>query len=242
MNPKKLLPIVTRACTTVILLLLFGGVSHSRAGNIPEGFTPVFNGKDLTGWHFSKTTHHGSNGTALVQNGELILKQHPFGEGGLLFTNKRYHNFEFYVEVFDTWGCNSGIFLRSTEGGSSYQIELNNAETGGTGNLIGELMHVSKGAQATDLIKVWKYNDWNTFRVRMVGDAPEVTLWINGVQMWDAQEPQNDKIAGETDGFIGLQLHWYEVYQPNAGGRNMNGGWRPDAGYRFRNMAIKELP
>ncbi|HVZ19491.1 MAG TPA: hypothetical protein VG871_00435, partial [Vicinamibacterales bacterium] len=25
--------------------------------HIPEGFTPIFNGVDLTGWHVSKTNH-----------------------------------------------------------------------------------------------------------------------------------------------------------------------------------------
>src|SRR5437763_5374337 len=26
---------------------------------VPAGFTPIFNGRDLTGWHVSKTARHG---------------------------------------------------------------------------------------------------------------------------------------------------------------------------------------
>jgi hypothetical protein len=240
MNLKTFALACARICGAATLFFAVAAALYSQVGQIPTGFTPIFNGKDLTGWHFSKVDHHGTNGHALVEDGAIVLKQHPFGQGGLLLTNKKYHNFEFYVEVYEAWGCNSGLFLRSTEGGSAYQIELD--ETRGTGNLLGELMHVSKGAQATDLPKVWKYDDWNSFRVRMVGDAPEITLWVNGVQMWDVQEPRNDKIASETSGEIGLQLHWYALYQPNDGGINMTGMWKPDAAYRFRNIAIKELP
>jgi hypothetical protein len=29
------------------------------AGSIPEGFTRIFNGKDMSGWHPSRTAHHG---------------------------------------------------------------------------------------------------------------------------------------------------------------------------------------
>jgi hypothetical protein len=77
----------------------------------------------------------------------------------------------------------------------------------------------------------------------MTGDAPHITEWINGVQMFDVQEPVNDKIAGETSGSIGLQLHWGSVYEPAlANAFSMTGMWKPDAAYRFRNIRIKELP
>jgi hypothetical protein len=79
-------------------------------------------------------------------------------------------------------------------------------------------------------------------RVRMSGDAPHLTLWVNDTQMWDVEEPVNDKIADETDGRIGLQLHWGVTYTTEAGGFDMSGSWKPDAALRFRNVAIKELP
>jgi hypothetical protein len=57
----------------------------------------------------------------------------------------------------------------------------------GNANLLGELLPLSKGARATDIAKVWKTDDWNSFRVRMEGDSPHITLWVNGVQMWDVR-------------------------------------------------------
>jgi hypothetical protein len=207
---------------------------------VPEGFTPIFNGRDLTGWHPSRTDHHGSTPNVFVKDGVLVVKQAPYGQGGLLLTNKRYGNFELYVEVKAPEGCNSGIFLRSTEGGSAYQIELD--EGGGTGDFFGENLEVSLPAKADKRASVWKKNAWNSFRIRMQGAAPRVTEWINGVQMFDVQEPRNDKVAGETDGMIGLQAHWVSLYEPAKESFNLPGSWRPDAEYQFRRMAIRELP
>ncbi len=214
----------------------------AQTGAIPEGFTPIFNGKDAKGWHPSRTTRHGSTPSVIVENGELAIKQKPYGQGGLLFTDKAYRNFELYLEVKAAWGCNSGIFLRSTEEGSAYQIELD--QTRGTGALLGEGMRVSVGARPTEAVdKVWKIDDWNSIRIRMEGDAPHITEWINGVQVFDVQEPVNDKIAGRTSGFIGLQSHYGSMYEPAiAQAFSMSGSWKPDAAYRFRNIAIKELP
>lgn len=222
-----------------ILVLGSTAVSAQTAG-VPEGFKPIFNGKNLEGWHLSKTNHHGSTGNAYVENGAIVLKQRPFGQGGLLLSDKKYHNFDLYLEVKEISGCNSGLFLRSTEGGSAYQIELD--QTRGNGNLLGEMMKVTKPARAPDIAQAWRYDEWNSIRVRMVGDAPHITLWVNGVQMWDVEEPVNDKIAGEADGRIGLQLHWFSPYEPAQGAGNMANMWRPDAAYRFRSIAIKELP
>ena len=46
-------------------------------GGIPEGFTPIFNGKDLTGWHISKTNHHGTTPDYRVLHGIIIGNQQP---------------------------------------------------------------------------------------------------------------------------------------------------------------------
>jgi hypothetical protein len=232
---------ISRAAIAAALLSLGAVGASPQSVKVPVGLKPIFDGKTLKGWHLSRTNHHGSTGNVFVENGEIVMKQRPYGQGGLLFTDKQYHNFEVYLEVKEAWGCNSGIFLRSTEGGSAYQIELD--QTRGTGNLLGENMRVSVTARAADIDKVWKIDDWNAMRIRMVGDAPHITEWINGVQMLDVEEPANDKIAGETTGHIGLQLHWGSVYQPAvAGASSMSGSWKPDAAYRFRNIAIKELP
>src|SRR5262249_45037530 len=110
--------------TTLIAALAFVLLSLSAHAQVPSDFHPIFTGRNLHGWPISRTDHHGSTPEATVENGNLVLKQSPYGQGGLLLTDRRYDNFELYIEVKAAWGCNSGIFLRSTEGGSAYQIEL----------------------------------------------------------------------------------------------------------------------
>jgi hypothetical protein len=211
----------------------------AQTGKIPEGFTSIFNGKNLKGWHVSRSTHQGTTPNFHVENGVLVASENPYGQGGLLMTDKHYKNFELYMEVKIDSFANGGIFLRSNEGGAAYQVEL--VLPGATGDLLGERIQVSKGAKAKEREKVWKPNDWNSFRIRMVGDTPRITLWINDVQMWDITEPKNDMIAGATEGMIALQCHWTALYSPAAGNGMPLTMWQPGATHRFRNIAIKEL-
>ncbi len=220
-------------------LLLCLAVCISNA-QIPEGFKPIFNGKDLKGWHISRTSHQGTTPDFRVQNGVIVVTQRPYGQGGILLTDKKYKNFDLYIEVKIDSFTNGGIFIRSSESGIAYQIEFDeNAKS--TGNLYGERMKVSKGAEATGRAKVWKENKWNSFRIRMTGDVPRITLWVNGVQMWDVIQPKNDFIAGATEGMIALQSHWTALYSPAAGEWNGLKSWAPGAAHRYRNIAIKEL-
>jgi hypothetical protein len=223
----------------VNILLFFCASLTCAHAQTPPGFEGLFNGKDLNQWHTSRTSHQGTVGNFYVENGAITLKQRPFGQGGVLLTNKKFKDFELYVEVKIDSFCNGGIFLRSTESGQAYQIEL--AMPGGTGSLLGEAMQISKSAEAKDIAKAWKPNDWNSFRIRMVGEIPTISLFVNGVFMWEVTQQKNDFTAGAIEGMIGLQSHWSALYQPISGGFNMPGAWRPGAAHRFRNIGIKEL-
>lgn len=225
-----------------VLAVLLGGLAslaQAQVGSIPAGFTPIFNGKNLKGWHLSRTTHQGTTGNFHVEDGAITLQQHPYGQGGVLLTDRKYKNFELYLEAKIDSFCNGGIFLRSTESGQAYQVELMLPQ--GTGNLLGEMLPISQSVQATNLAKVWKPGDWNAFRIRMEGEVPHLTLWVNGEQMWDVTQPKNDFTAGATEGMIGLQLHWSAVYSPAARAFSMAGSWKPGGAHRFRNVAIREL-
>lgn len=227
----KFLPLVS--------FLVAGLSAAAQTGKIPDGFTPIFNGKDLTGWHISRTTHQGTTPDFHVVDGVLYGMEKPYGQGGLLMSDKKYKNFELYIEVKIDSFSNGGIFFRSNEGGAAYQVEL--VLPGNTGDLLGERIPVSKGGRAAEREKVWKANDWNAFRLRVVGDTPHVTLWINDVQMYDVQEPKNDMIAGATDGMIALQCHWTALYSPAAGNGMSLMSWQPGAAHRYRNIGIKVL-
>jgi len=221
---------------TFILLLI---ISVNVVAQIPEGFIPIFNGKNLSGWHTSRTSHQGTTGNFYVEDGVITLKQNPYGQGGVLLSDKKYKDYELYVEIKIDSFCNGGIFLRSTESGQAYQVEL--VIPGSTGDLFGEMLSIGKSAKADDLQKVWKGGDWNSFRIRMTGAIPHLTLWINDVEMWDVVQSKNDFTAGAVEGMIGLQAHWSATYSSMPGGFNMPGAWRPGAAHRFRNIDIKEL-
>jgi hypothetical protein len=114
---------------------------------VPEGFVPIFNGQNLTGWHASLDNHHGVTPDFRVVHGAIVGTQSPFGDGGILLTDKSYRNFEFYMEVRPDYGCDSGIFFRSTESGHAYQITMDYLPGGSMGRLITETIN---GAGGTD--------------------------------------------------------------------------------------------
>ena len=221
-------------CTSVLALNV---KAQNREGE--TGFKSIFNEKNLKGWHLSRTSHQGTTPKVEIEDGAIVMGDQPFGQGGVLLTNKSYSSFELKIEVKLDSFCNSGIFIRSNEGGAAYQIEL--SKPGNTGALYGERISPSKVMYAKELDKVWKENDWNEFHIKMVGDTPHVTLWVNGVLMWELQQPKNDFIAGATEGMIGLQCHWTAVYSSSASQGMPLDSWRPNAKVRFRNIRIKQL-
>jgi cytochrome c len=226
-------------------LLLLTGVEFKRApsvGVVPSGFVPLFNGRNLTGWHVSRTTHQGTTPDARVEDGAIVLRQRPYGQGGLLLTDRKFKNFELVLEAKPDPGTNGGIFFRSSEGGSAYQIEVEGDGAPGTGSLFGEMMRVSTPVQASGVEAVWRRGDWNTFRIRVEGDVPHVTLWINGAQIYAARLGRNDLIGGRTDGMIALQSHWSATHDAVRGAFDMSGSWKPGAAHRYRNIGIRELP
>lgn len=225
------------------VLFCIAGFSKLSAQNngLPEGFVAIFNGKNLSGWHVSRTNHHGTTGNFYVEDGAIIMKQNPFGRGGVLLSDKKYEDFELYLEVKTHPGTNGGIFFRSNESGSAYQIELNGDGELSTGNLLGEMLHVTTTAQAAGIREVWREGGWNEFRLRVTGEKPHMILWVNGQKMWDVQAKRNDLIADATEGMIGLQLHWSSTPTPVPGGSCCAYSWKPGAFHSFRNIGIKEL-
>jgi hypothetical protein len=223
------------------------------APKMPEGFTPLFNGKDLTGWHVSAEARHGVTPDFHVAHGMILGTQRPFGSGGLLITDRTFRDFELYMEVKPDWGNDSGIFFRTTESGAAYQITLDYLPGGSMGRLISEggiafgagraagpapaaaaaggAAPAGRGNQAPDPgMTAWKREDWNVVRVRVVGDVPHATVWINDQQVSDASDTENHAVGGMVEGPIAIQVH--------GGGVR----WQPGGFWRWRNLAIKPLP
>lgn len=86
---------------TALLVALLGTSAVAE-----DGFTPIFNGKDLAGW--TLTGKHGPG--YLVEQGRIVC---PSDGGGNLFTETEYGNFVLRFEFKLYEGSNNGIGIRA---------------------------------------------------------------------------------------------------------------------------------
>ena len=219
-------------------LLLLASAALLAAADIPAGFKPIFNGRDLKGWHISQVNHHGNTKAWTVKDGVLMGTQEPANNGGILLTDRKYRNFEVSLELNPDWGCDGGLFLRSSEKGEAYQVMLDYLEGGMIGGIYGEKLEgvgrdTGKGNKyARDWQKYWKKGEWNHLRARIEGDIPHIQVWLNGTQIVDWTDEANHAAGGATEGMIAVQVHFSNEKTKR---------WVPGGYHRFRNIAVKEL-
>lgn len=157
----------------------------------------IFNGKDLSGWNI-----HGTE-KWYVEKGELVCESGPDKEYGYLSTDQKYKNFILTLQFKQEADGNSGVFIRSDIDGikiKGWQVEVAPAglHTGGIYESYGRGWLIKPGAEEE---KVLKQGEWNTLKIRAVGN--QITSWLNGVQMVHL----DDQKIGEANGFIALQIH-----------------------------------
>ena len=197
-----------KICFSIIALILLAGFAP------PQKKHPLFNGKDLTGWKVYGTEKW------YVENGLLVCESGPDKQYGYLATEKFYKNFDLTVEFIQVSDGNSGVFFRSTIEGTKiagWQCEVapKGHDTGGIYESYGRgwLKQIDD-----DKENILKPGEWNTMRLRVVGDR--VQTWLNGIQMVDLK----DEKIGKGDGSIALQIH-------EGGGIKV----------KWRNLVIEEL-
>ena len=75
---------------------------------------------------------------------------------------------------------------------------------------------LSYAAPVEEFLKIWKFGDWNTFKIRCEGQLPHLTTWINGTKICEMdvsriQWPGFDKNAVASllgrAGHISLEVH-----------------------------------
>jgi len=189
-----------------------------------EGFTPLFNGKDLTGW-----TKLGGNADFKVQNGAIVGTTAPNTPNTFLTTKKHYANFDLRFEVMlKNDELNSGCQIRSNSSQDyrngtthGYQCEIE-SQTGTSGFIYDESRRgwLSKDRSGEEKKKAYKKGEWNSIRILCQGDA--IKTWVNGVAIADV----TDSLT--SSGFIGLQVH------------SIKGD--PKWKVAWRNIRIKEFP
>jgi alpha-galactosidase len=205
-----------------------------------DGFTPMFNGKDLTGWE-------GEAGYWSVEDGAITGKtttSTPLDRPTYLFwKGGKPADFELHAEFrFVTEHGNSGINFRSQRlpnwdvKGYQADIETGPNYTGILYECNGREIMTQRGQKvvidedgrrdvtapgdAAELQKHIKANDWNQYVI--IARGPELVFKINGVVMSHVIDRQQGKAA--TDGVVTLQLH------PG-----------PPMKVQFRNIRVKNL-
>src|SRR4030088_859273 len=97
------------------LLLL----ASTRLSAADEGWTQLFNGKDLTGWKVNENTETFSvKDGAIVAHGE---RSHCFYVGS--FQNHIFKNYELKVDVMTLPGSNGGIYIETEYQDKSWPLK-----------------------------------------------------------------------------------------------------------------------
>jgi hypothetical protein len=198
-------------------------ISPTLSPKDKDGFTSMFNGKDLTGWE-------GERGYWSVEDGAITgttTTAKPLDHPSYLFwKDGQPADFELHASFrFVAPDGNSGINFRSQrlpkwdvkgyqadmETGPSYTgilYECNQREIvalRGQKVVIDENGHrtVTAVADAAKLQKSIKARDWNEYTI--VARGPEIVFTINGVEMCRVIDKQKGKAAAK--GCITLQIH-----------------------------------
>ena len=202
---------------------------YENASSIPPDFTAIFNHQNLAGWHVSMTNHHGNTREWRVLDGVLTARQAPPGNGGVLLSDQRYKDFEVYLEIKPDWGCEGGLLLRSNEAGQAYRVTLGYREGNNVGDILGERLETVKRTPSSRWKRVWREQDWNTLQVRIVGNPPSITVWLNKTKITEFQDIARHSVSGVEDGMIALQLYSGSCW---GDGKSVQ---------RFRNISVKKL-
>jgi len=213
-------------------------------GTLP-GFTDL---RDPQGWQKIKTGH-GTGGDWRFEEA-WIGRQDPVGSGngGVNATRATFGDFELVVEAKPYWGCDSGIFLRSTPEGKCYQILVDYYGSGNVGGIYGEGTGgfnarsynfngdgTISAAGGKDVLPLpfrpedwgayWNKEGYNDIRARIRGNPPVIDVWLNGAHLTHFEDKE-ERIP--LRGHLGLQVH---------GGKS----WPAEGAVRYRNIQVREI-
>jgi hypothetical protein len=108
--------------------------AQSEPAPSEEGFTPLFDGKTLEGWHTNRQRiGHGTGGHWAVEDGTITGEQGPPGNGGMLMTDREFADSDLMLELNPDWGMDSGVFLRANSKGVCFQVYVDYHDHGNVG-------------------------------------------------------------------------------------------------------------
>lgn len=219
----------------LVLRHYLAGIQYAL-GDLPADAQPstqwrdLFNGYDLTGWqglagspperaqldNFARAEKQTAANERMRKHWDVTNDViHTDGHGENLCTIEEFGDFELLVDWRIQPGGDSGIYLRGCPQVQIWDADQNPEGSGGLWN--------NQHQPSKPLVRADKpVGEWNTFRIRMVGD--HVTVWLNdqlvvdNVQLenyWERNKPLYPR------GPIELQAHQSDI--------------------EFRNIKIREL-
>jgi len=199
---------------TIVIGLSAALTSAIFAAEQEQGFRPLFNGKDLSGWHLRNPA--GRNSWS-VENGVLKNTVTKEEHGTDLVTDQKFLNFTVKYEFMVPDNSNSGFYLR---GRHEIQILGDYAKGTATINGNGALYNF----KAPDKFASKPANEWQTVEATIIGN--KITVVLNGIKIHDNVECTK-ATGGELDN---------KVDQPGPIFLQGDHGT-----VSFRNIQIKEL-
>jgi hypothetical protein len=187
-----------RILSTVAVVLLALGLAvradDKKDGfKLEDGFTLLFNGKDLDGWEIM------NKGKFEAKDGVIFLNK----GGGWLRSAKEYKDFELRMDFrFMNKGADSGIFLRASKEGKNWPDKNYQVQTMDDPSICSIFpAGLPKKTEKKDkdlLKKVYKpLMEWQSYVITALG--PKLEVKLNGELITVA-----DGLADQA-GFIGLQ-------------------------------------
>ena len=180
----------------VLAMLLTAAIraDETKADQPEPGFTSLFNGKSLDGWHIM------NNGRFSVKDGVIFLNK---GRGWLR-SDKEYKDFELRLDFrFLNPRADSGIFVRSSKEGKdwpamNYQVQLIDATSMGNLFVAGGLAKPKVIRDAEKVKKVMKpVGEWQSYVI--IAQGPRLEVRLNGEVITVAEG------LADQPGYLGLQ-------------------------------------
>ena len=207
-------------CVLVVVFLT------SCSGGSKDGWTDLFNGKDLTGW-----IQRNGEAEYRVENKEIIGISKVGTPNSFLCTEKDYDDFILEFEIMVDTALNSGVQIRSHSFPEfkdgrvyGYQIEIDPSSRGWSAGIYDEARNgwlYPVTSYNPDAVTAFKNHEWNHYRVEAIGN--NIKTWLNGVPVADLLVDFDDS------GFIALQVHQINVRSKP---------WAEGTTVRWRNLRI----
>jgi hypothetical protein len=194
-------------------------------GTDPEGFKPIFNGKDFTGWDGPLDNYE-------IKDGAIVCKP---GKGGTIYTKEEFGDFIVRLEFKIPPGGNNGLAIRYPgEGDTAYvgmcelQVLDDNYEKVTGQQIDPRQAHGSAyGMVAAARGYQRPYNEWNYQEVTVIG--PKIKVELNGFIILNCD-------LSKVTSFLDNKAH---------PGKDRKSGHFGFAGHNdpvmFRNISIKRL-